>query len=53
MVLLEDFGSIVVALEYGAVIENSLTCSPFSMTLGRLVYDNLKKTSLYLLPAGR
>jgi len=35
MVLLESFGSIVVALEYG-----------------RLVYDNLKKTCLYLLPAG-
>ncbi|KAF8512193.1 sodium-potassium ATPase [Gautieria morchelliformis] len=35
MVLLDSFGSIVVALEYG-----------------RLVYDNLKKTCLYLLPAG-
>ncbi|KAF8503943.1 sodium-potassium ATPase [Hysterangium stoloniferum] len=35
MVLLDNFGSIVVALEYG-----------------RLVYDNLKKTCLYLLPAG-
>lgn len=35
MVLLDNFGSIVIALEYG-----------------RLVYDNLKKTCLYLLPAG-
>ncbi|KAF8577540.1 sodium-potassium ATPase [Ramaria rubella] len=35
MVLLDNFGAIVVALEYG-----------------RLVYDNLKKTCLYLLPAG-
>lgn len=35
MVLLEDFGAIISALESG-----------------RLVFDNLKKTVLYLLPAG-
>ncbi|OCF77262.1 hypothetical protein I204_01248 [Kwoniella mangroviensis CBS 8886] len=35
LVLLENFSSIVVAVEYG-----------------RLVFDNLKKTCLYLLPAG-
>jgi sodium/potassium-transporting ATPase subunit alpha len=35
MVLLESFGAIVAAVEYG-----------------RLVYDNLKKTIVYLLPAG-
>jgi len=35
LVLLGEFSSIIVAIEYG-----------------RLVYDNLKKTCLYLLPAG-
>ncbi|KAF9481785.1 sodium-potassium ATPase [Pholiota conissans] len=35
LVLLGDFSSIIVAIEYG-----------------RLVFDNLKKTVLYLLPAG-
>ncbi|KAF2647322.1 calcium ATPase [Lophiostoma macrostomum CBS 122681] len=35
MVLLDSFGAIVAAVEYG-----------------RLVYDNLKKTIVYLLPAG-
>ena len=62
MVLLEDFSAIVVALEYGVFMILDLGESVFvgltaSFTLlsfaGRLVYDNLKKTILYLLPAGR
>ena len=56
LVLLGDFSSIIVAIEYGNVFlfeMNSyagLTAVAFA---GRLVYDNLKKTVLYLLPAGR
>jgi sodium/potassium-transporting ATPase subunit alpha len=65
MVLLEDFSAIVVALEYGTFSfwlsspayylcfmsqRSSLLPPSFA---GRLVYDNLKKTILYLLPAGR
>ena len=57
MVLLEDFSAIVVALEYGACFALSprvCVCrSDRSSLSGRLVYDNLKKTILYLLPAGR
>lgn len=55
LVLLGEFSSIIVAIEYGKgllhhhhIRPNSSFCS-----LGRLVYDNLKKTCLYLLPAGR
>ena len=58
LVLLGDFSSIIVAIEYGKCISvfgmacGSLTplCILFT---GRLVFDNLKKTVLYLLPAGR
>ncbi|OBZ73885.1 Sodium/potassium-transporting ATPase subunit alpha [Grifola frondosa] len=56
MVLLADFSAIVIALEYG-----DYQCSPASIRnknyinslhAGRLVFDNLQKTLLYLLPAG-
>jgi sodium/potassium-transporting ATPase subunit alpha len=52
MVLMEDFSAIVVALEYG--MSAFLTCLLFCClsVLGRLVFENLKKTILYLLPAG-
>jgi sodium/potassium-transporting ATPase subunit alpha len=61
MVLLEDFSAIVVALEYGAshrfrssqLFEFEALHPTHSGLAGRLVYDNLKKTILYLLPAGR
>jgi sodium/potassium-transporting ATPase subunit alpha len=57
MVLLEDFSAIVVALEYGAsrlaIIYLLHWSERFLAHAGRLVFDNLKKTTLYLLPAGR
>jgi sodium/potassium-transporting ATPase subunit alpha len=58
MVLLEDFFAIVVALEWGtSFIRFSQFVEKSNQThhiyLGRLVYDNLKKTIVYLLPAGR
>lgn len=69
MVLLDDFSAIVVALKYGryeSLVPHSikdwsaLFCTRHSslyeradFQIGRLVHDNLKKTILYLLPAGR
>jgi sodium/potassium-transporting ATPase subunit alpha len=53
MVLLEDFSAIVVALEYGTPRPTVFDCRAETPHPGRLVYDNLKKTILYLLPAGR
>jgi sodium/potassium-transporting ATPase subunit alpha len=58
MVLLEDFSAIVVALEWGtSFIRFSQFVEKSNQThhiyLGRLVYDNLKKTIVYLHPAGR
>lgn len=53
MVLLEDFSAIVTALEYGMWISPPLDCVVVLVLIGRLVFDNLKKSVLYLLPAGR
>jgi sodium/potassium-transporting ATPase subunit alpha len=53
MVLLEDFSAIVVALEWGASFSPFVEKSNSPTSIGRLVYDNLKKTIVYLLPAGR
>ena len=54
LVLLGEFSSIIVAIEYGKVFRTiTNTTTNLSLSLGRLVYDNLKKTCLYLLPAGR
>jgi sodium/potassium-transporting ATPase subunit alpha len=63
MVLLEDFSAIVIALEWGAFtlpssVKRDIRMSdppslPSLPIAGRLVYDNLKKTILYLLLVGR
>ncbi len=52
MVLLKDFSAIIVALEYGKKFARWQILSTDICCKGRLVYDNLKKTVLYLLPAG-
>jgi len=52
LVLLGDFSSIIDAIKYGDFLYYpALLRTDFPQ--GRLVYDNLKKSILYLLPAGR
>lgn len=54
LVLLGEFSSIVIAIEYGWIsFQLKFLCLTSLLCPGRLVYDNLKKTILYLLPAGR
>ena len=53
LVLLGEFSSITIAIEYGKAFRIINVCYELKPILGRLVYDNLKKTCLYLLPAGR
>jgi sodium/potassium-transporting ATPase subunit alpha len=55
LVLLGDFSSIIVATEYGNVLLFGMASFARLTAValpGRLVYDNLKTTVLYLLPAG-
>jgi sodium/potassium-transporting ATPase subunit alpha len=55
LVLLGEFSSIITAIEYGWISSQLKLLPDLTSFLGqgRLVYDNLKKTVLYLLPAGR
>ena len=53
LVLLGEFSSIIVAIKYGKAFRITNVCYELKSILGRLVFDNLKKTCLYLLPAGR
>lgn len=55
LILLGEFSSIITAIEYGASqpLRLSLYDGGLTQPKGRLVFDNLKKTVLYLLPAGR
>jgi len=56
LILLGEFSSIITAIEYGCIsshLKFLILISYLFFFQGRLVYDNLKKTVLYLLPAGR